>query len=45
MYLVLHKLDKLQKLMSEKGESNVVIVNSDGTKTSQISTSWIKFNC
>jgi apocytochrome f len=30
---------------SEKGESNIVIVNSNGTKTSQSCTSRIKFNC
>jgi hypothetical protein len=30
---------------SEKGESSVVIVNSNGTKTSQSCTSRIKFNC
>jgi apocytochrome f len=30
---------------SEKGESNITIVSSNGTKTSQISSSRIKFNC
>ena len=30
---------------SEKGESNIVIVNSDGTKTSQACTSRFKLTC